>query len=67
MHKMNHALDLCVHIVVKMPVDLSNYVQLFTSSDAGDGIFWLLGVDTMPVDALASKVARASAGMVLTV
>ena len=36
-------------------------------SDAGDGIFWLLGFNTMPGDALAPKVARASAGMVLAV
>ena len=35
------------------------------SSDAGDGIFWLLGVNTMPADTLAPKVTRASAGMVL--
>ena len=37
------------------------------SSDAGDEIFWILGVNTMPADALAPKLASASAGMVLTV
>ena len=36
-------------------------------SDAGDAIFWLCGVNTIPADALAPKVARASAGMVLAV
>ena len=35
------------------------------SSDAGDRILWLWGVNTMPADALAPKVARASAGMAL--
>ena len=39
---------------------------LFNSSDAEDGIFLLVG-NTMPADALASKVARASAGMALAV
>ena len=34
----------------------------FNSSDAGDGIF---EINTMPADALAPKVASASAGMVL--
>ena len=37
------------------------------SSDAGDEIFWLSGVNTMPADALAPKVARASADIVLAV
>ena len=37
------------------------------SSDAGDGIFQLCGVNNKPADALAPKVARPSAGMVLTV
>ena len=32
-----------------------------------DGIPWLCGVNTMPADALAPKVARASAGLVLAV
>ena len=37
------------------------------SSGAGDGILRLLGVNIMPADALAPKVASASAGMVLDV
>ena len=37
------------------------------SSNAGYGIFRLLGVNTMPADALAPEVASASAGMVLAV
>ena len=37
------------------------------SSDAGDGIFRFWGVSTMPADALAPKVASASAGMLLAV
>ena len=37
------------------------------SSNAGDGIVRLLGANTMPADALAPKVARASAGIVLVV
>ena len=39
----------------------------FNSSDAGDGIFRLCGVNIMPGDALAPKVAIASSGMVLAV
>ena len=41
--------------------------QSVDSSDAGDGIFQLNGVNTIPADALAPKVIRASAGMVLAV
>ena len=37
----------------------------FNSSDAGDGILQLCEVNTKPAGALAPKVARASAGMVL--
>ena len=37
------------------------------SSDAGDGIFRISGVNTMLADALDPKVARASKGMVLAV
>ena len=39
----------------------------YNSSDAGDGIFQLCGVITKSDDALAPKVARTSAGMVLIV
>ena len=42
-------------------------MKCINSSDAGDRIFQLYGVNTMPADALAPKVARASAGMVLDV
>ena len=42
-------------------------ITIFNSLDASDGIFWLWGVNAMPADSLAPKVARASAGMVLTV
>ena len=49
-----------------------NVNQLFlksvNSSDVKDGIIWLCGsVNTLPADALALKVTRVSAGMVLTV
>ena len=37
------------------------------SSDVKDGIFLVYLVNTMPADALASKVASASADMVLAV
>ena len=37
------------------------------SSDAADAQMPALRVNTMPVDALATKVARTSAGIVLTV
>ena len=39
----------------------------YNYSDAGYGIFRLWVINTMPADALAPKVARASAGMVLPV
>ena len=39
--------------------------MIINSTDAGDGMFWLWGVNNMPADALAPKVARASAGMVM--
>ena len=42
-------------------------IRILNSSDAGDGIFRLWGVNTMSADALAPKVARASAGIVLPV
>ena len=34
------------------------------SSDAGDGIIRLWGINTMPADTLVPKVAKASTGMV---
>ena len=40
---------------------------MINSSDAETGKFWLWGVNTIPADALAPKVARASAGMALVV
>ena len=44
-------------------------IQIVNSSDAGDknipALIW--GVNILPADALAPKVARASAGMVLIV
>ena len=39
----------------------------FNSSNARDGLIQLLEVNTMPADALAPRVARSSAGMVLAV
>ena len=39
--------------------------MLINSSDAGDGIFRLWGVITMPADAMAPKVTKASTGVVL--
>ena len=42
-------------------------LSTFNSSDVGDGVLKFLGVNTMPADALAPKVARASAGMPLSV
>ena len=41
--------------------------MLHNSSDAGDEIIQFLGVKSMPADAMYPKVARASAGMVLSV
>ena len=38
---------------------------VINSSDAGNRIFWTWGVNTMPADALAPEVARASADIVL--
>ena len=45
-------------------MEVSWYINSF---DAGDGIFWLLWGNTMPADALAPKVTRASTDMVLAV
>ena len=42
-------------------------VVIINFFDAGDGIFPLCGVNTMPADELAPKVASASADMILTV
>ena len=46
---------------------LQDLIGYFNCSDAGDEIFWLWGLITNPADALAPKVARASAGMALNV
>ena len=43
------------------------YSGVLNSSDAGDGIFRLLEINTMPTDALTSEVTSASPGMLLTV
>ena len=51
---------------IPLIVDDWTLVDLY-SSGAGDGILQLLGVNTVPADALAPKVASASAGMVLDV
>ena len=40
---------------------------LINSSDAGDGICWLEGINTMAADALAPKVATPSAAVVMAV
>ena len=49
---------------IYMVQDLYNVLESLNSSDAGDGI---IGANTMLADALAPKVARSSAGMVLAV
>ena len=54
-------------IKVNNPWTPGRWGHHFNSSDAGDGITQLCGVNTKSVDALAPKVARASAGMVLIV
>ena len=41
------------------------YSKSLNSTDAEDKIFWLLGVNIMPADALAPNIANASADMVL--
>ena len=38
------------------------YLLCINSSDAGEQIFWLCWVNTMPADALAPKVTRATVG-----
>ena len=52
--------NLLTHICVTRP-------QWVNSSDTGDGIFQLSGINTMLADALAPKVTSASPGMVFTV
>ena len=42
-------------------------MQPINSSDAGDGIFQLCGVNAMPADALAPEVTSASPSIVLAV
>ena len=51
-------------IKVNNPLTPGRCGRNFNSSDVGGGIFQLCGVDTKPADALAPKVAKASAGMV---
>ena len=51
-------------IKVNNPLTPGRCGRNFNSSDVGDGIFQLCGVNTKPADALAAKVAKASADMV---
>ena len=63
--------------MTKIYLKISNRQMLYKSArsqwvnslEAGDGIFFdrLLGVNTMPADALAPNVASASAVMILAV
>ena len=55
-------------IMVRLPTHICvTRPQWVNSSDAEDGTFRLWGVNTMPAGALAPKVARSSAGMIMRV
>ena len=61
-----------MHMLITNPVIAQYYPAypkfggvLINSTDAAGGTFWFCGVNIMPADAVAPKVARASASMIL--